>query len=86
MKSNKLLLNEDEANNTSTIIEDKTNAHNSALFYVLSQIFNLKNLSEVVLLCIQRCFQNIADTDNFQELDFLSVKKILSSDYLNIDS
>ena len=35
---------------------------------------------------IERCFSIVADSQNFKELDVISVGKILSSDNLNIDT
>ena len=35
---------------------------------------------------IERCFPMIVDSDNFLELDFIFIKKILSSSELNINS
>ena len=51
-----------------------------------SNIFKLSYSSKVSMNLIERFFPIIADSDNFLELDFDYIRKILSSNGLNIDS
>ena len=80
------MLNDDLENEIHTNVKDKCNVNNAVILYYLSHIFKLKSLPKISLKCIERCFQAIADTNNFQELYYILVNKILSSDELNIDS
>ena len=57
-----------------------------SLFFQLSSIYNLVDFRNEALYYIHRWFTVIAKTENFQQLDFNSVIKILSSSELNISS
>ena len=57
-----------------------------SLFYQLSSYFNLISFRNEVLDYIYRWFTVIAKTENFRQLDFNNVNKILSSSELNISS
>ena len=80
------MLNDDLENKIHTNVQHKCNVNNAVLLYYLSHIFKLKNLPKISFKYIERCFQTIAETNNFQELHYMFVNKILSSDELNIDS
>ena len=73
-------------------IKEKVNLQNEckhkiiSLFYQLSSFYNLKGFRNEALNYIYRWFTIIAKTENFQQLDFNSVNKILSSSELNISS
>ena len=67
-------------------IEDQIKLDNVAVFYYLSQRFNFQRVTETSMSCIERCFPIFAESNNFLELDFLSVAKILASSELNVDS
>ena len=55
-------------------------------FYNLTVFFKLNNLSKFTLSYIQRCFTMTVDTENFLNLEFRSVAKILSCSELNVTS
>ena len=86
LKANKLILNEDEENKLSKQIEQRVSVDKVAILYSLSKLFNLSSLSEVSLLCMERCFAMFADSRDFLELEFAAVSKLLSSKELHIDS
>ena len=73
-------------------IKEKVNLQNEckhkfiSLFYQLSSFYNLIGFRNEALNYIYRWFKLIAKTENFQQLDFNSVNKILSSSELNICS
>ena len=74
------------------LFKEKVNLQNEckhkfvSLFYQLSSFYNLKCLRNEALDYIYRWFTIIATTENFQQLDFNNVNKILSSSELNISS
>ena len=69
-------------NNTKTRIVPQ----NVATYYRVAKIFQLSNLSESAAKYIQRWFTTFSETDNFLELDFHSLKMIISSSELHITS
>ena len=81
-----MLLNEDEENKVCKQIEQRVSVDKVAILYSLSKLFNLSSLSEVSLLCMERCFAMFADSRDFLELEFAAVSKLLSSKELHIDS
>ena len=64
----------------------KTDVTNFLVTYSSSTIFKLLNSSKASMSLIERCFPMIGDSDNFLELDFISITIILSRSALNIDS
>ena len=54
--------------------------------YQFAKLFRLTKLSEKSFGYIQRCFEMVVETQNFLELDFTFVAKILSSSGLHITS
>ena len=60
--------------------------NNAVAFYQISQLFKLSRLSELALRFIERCFSIVVESQKFLEVDFLSLKKILVSSELHIDS
>ena len=69
-------------NNIKTIIYPQ----NVAIYYHLSKLFSLNNLSEETKAYIHCWFTTVAETKNFLELDIESVKKVLSSSDLHVTS
>ena len=77
----------------SEVVDDKIkktmlsmlNDKNCLAIYCLSNIFLQSNSKKAFMSLIERCFPMIVDSDNFLELDFIFIKKILSSSELNID-
>ena len=86
MKISKLFLNDDVENQVYKCIQDKMKLNNTAVLFNLSQLYHLSSLTKPTLCFVERCFPTIADSQNFLEFDFVAVRKILSSSYLNIDS
>ena len=86
MKFNKILLDKIENNKINKIMMSRTDIENSLVTHYSSNVFNLSSSFRGSTSLIERCFPMIVDSDNFLELDFFSIKKILSSSELNIDS
>ena len=86
MKFNKILLDKFEDNKINKIMMSETDIENCLVTHCLSNIFNLSKSSKESMSLIERCFPIFADSDNFLELDFIFIKKILSSSELNINS
>ena len=85
MKTSKILLDEVKETKTCSFMKTKNNKDSVVYFYI-SNIFKLSKLLEDSLSAIERCFSMIVESNNFLELDFISIKKIFSSSGLNIDS
>ena len=86
MKLNKILLDEIKFNKMKKTMKFKTDIKNCLVTYCSSNIFKLSVLSKVSMSFIEIYFSMTADSDNFLELDCISIRKILSSSGLNIDS
>ena len=86
LKLKNTLLNEIEDKKISKIMMSRTDMKNCLVTHCLSNIFSLSSSIKVTMSLIKRCFPMIVDSENFLELDFISIKKILSSSELNIDS
>ena len=79
-------MNEDTSNKVSVIIKEKTEIKNAACVYQFVNIFNLPSLHKATLSYIERCFTIESDTDNFYQLDYTLISKILASSSLFITS
>ena len=86
MKVNKIFFYKFRDNKINKVIVSKTNMKNCLVTHHSSNIFKLSYSSKVSMNLIERFFPIIADSDNFLELDFDYIRKILSSRGLNIDS
>ena len=86
LKANKILLDVELRTKICSLYENLISFKNVATFYYSSKLFNLPRLSKLSLSFIERYFLMVADSENFLELDFNSVSKILSSNELNIES
>ena len=73
-------------NETCKYIDEIITVQNVATFYEVSRIFNISILSNIAFSHIKSCFTTFADTDNFLELGFYSVLKILANNGLQISS
>ena len=62
------------------------NVKNNFLYYTVAAIFNLSNLAKTSMSYVERCFLMVAETNNFLQVDFALVKKILQSSNLHITS
>ena len=67
-------------------IKDKILPKNVATYYRIFEVFKLSNLSKLATTYIQSWFTTVTETKNFLELEFVSLKKILSSSELLITS
>ena len=86
MRTNTVFLDEVKGNKISAYLETKQNVNNAATFYYISNVFKPSNCSTFSLRFVERCFPMVVESNEFLELDFKSVGKILSSSELNIDS
>ena len=92
LRMNKIFLNKNVEAFIVNCIKETVNLQNEckhnfiSLFYQLSSFYNFVGLRNEDLDYIYRWFTKIAKTKNFQQLDFNSVNKILSSSEFNISS
>ena len=84
IKTNNVLLDEVNENKVHQFIVSKVDVNNCLVLYYLSNEHSI--ISEVSAGLIERCFPMVAENNNFLELDFTTLRKILSSDQLNIDT
>ena len=85
-KISKILLDQILLNKRCKIFEEKLKIETSAIFYEFSELFNLSNLNRATLSYIERCFTMVVGSENFLNLSFSSLSKILSSSQLHITS
>ena len=85
-KQTKRLLKEDMNIKISGCMEAKITVENVITFYNLARLYQLTVLAEIAFSYIERCFQKLMDTENFLELDYNIVKRILISSNLHINS
>ena len=64
----------------------KVRNRNVATFYQIACIFNISELINFSLCYIERCFPIVYEKNNFQNLSFAVIAKVISSSELNIDS
>ena len=86
MKVNKLFFNEHVVSKIHKYMEDKINIQNVLKFYQLAKHFGLSHVAEVFLNHIERCFTMLIETQNFMELDYPSISRILADSGLLITS
>ena len=86
VKFNKLFLSKLVSNKMSNIIEEKLQILNVACFYKFSNLFSLPSLYTATTNYIQRCFTMVIESQNYLELDYTCVSRILASSSLQIDS
>ena len=87
LKVNNILLHEGlDKKDFLNKIRSNINNRNVALFYKISNYFNFNQLSQLTSCHIERCFTSVCETNNFLELDFILIIKILASSELCIDS
>ena len=67
-------------------ITKKINFQNVVTYFQITSYFNLNKISKHALSYIQRCFALVSEGNNFLELDFVLILKIVSSSELNIDT
>ena len=86
LKANKFFLQNDLEVAIAEHIKEKINVENVSTYHQLKSLFNMPTLMTVTSDYIQRCFTMVAKTENFLQLDFNHVDKILSSSELNVFS
>ena len=86
LKNRKVILEENEETKVTKVIKESVSLQSVALSYFIAKTFYLPKLSNNRFKLIQRCLFKVAQTKNFLELDYVSVKKILSSSELHITS
>ena len=86
MKKSKIFLSDIEANNFCNTLRENTSFKNVTTYYEIAVFYSLQNLSKDLLCYIERFFTVVAETENFLQLNFLLLSKILSSSSLDITS
>ena len=81
-----VLLDEINENKVHQFIVSEVNVVNCLVFYYFSNVFNHSVTGKALAGLVQSCFSMFAETNNFLELDFITVRKILSSNQLKIDT
>ena len=86
IKLYKLFLDRNLENKMSEFVRYKLDGQNVLINYRLSKSFNLTSLCKTTFNYIERSFTSLAKTENFYELEFTEVLKILKSPKLLITS
>ena len=86
MENNKILLDECEDDKLHRFMKAKADRNNFLVLFNLSILFKLSNLCKDLMSYIECCFPMASDSNNFLDLDLISLIKILSSSGLSIDS
>ena len=86
VKLNILFLDDNINTKVCKHIENRANVQNMLTLFQFSNCFNLKNFADVAFKYIERCFTMLVDSDNFLELDYNVVSKLLASSKLDITS
>ena len=67
-------------------IKDKITYKNVTTFYQFAKLYKLTSIADITLSYIERCFSMVAETQNFLELEFIVIRKILASSDLSVHS
>ena len=86
IKINKILLNEDVESKIHEYIKDKKDIKNVFSFYPLAKLLNLSRPAKAVFIHIECYFTTLVETQNFLELDYTFISRILASSGLLITS
>ena len=86
LKAKKVLLLNDVKEKDYKRFERKVRNRNVAMFYQIACIFSFSELVKFSLCYIERCFAMVCEKNNFKNLKFTQIAKIVSSSELNIDS
>ena len=86
LKTYNILLSENEANKISKVFKEKFTFEKVTIFYEIAHFFNFPNLSDALFCYIKRLFPLVSETENFLQLSFSVIAKILSSSSLHITS
>ena len=63
---------------------DKVNFKNAITFYLVAKTHNLFGVARMSTRLVEMCFPILTKTENFSQLDFDCVVKVISSSELNI--
>ena len=80
------MLNDGVEINNFNEIKNDFNVKNVATFYQIAKTFSFAKLAKLTLCYIERRFPIVCETNNFLQLDFSTVAKILATSELHIDS
>ena len=86
MKLSDIFLNKNIKSKITRLFQSKVSFENVIFYNYVARKFFLHLLATYSLRYIQRCFSDVAKTENFTQIDFTAVKKLLSSPELNITS
>ena len=86
LKTNKIFPSENKANKISKVFNGKFTFEKVTTFYEIANFFKLSNLTDALFCYLKRLFPLVSETENFLQLSFSVVAKILSSSSLHITS
>ena len=86
LKASKIFLNKRQKKYICNLMQSKMTVRNSLLYHQITDIFNLSDLLQTSMAYTERCFLIVAENNNFLQLDFALVKKIVQSSKLHITS
>ena len=86
LKEDSLLINEKQNKNLASKLKKNLNIEKSAAYFQIMGIFKNKYLVKLILNYIERFITMVSETNNFLELDFAFLSKILASSELDITS
>ena len=86
MKVNSILISEEFKSESLMQIRQKVNFINAITFYQVTKLFSFKKFAKLCFRYVERFFTILYESDNFLQLDYNLVKKILSSSELLVDS
>ena len=79
-------MNEDVESSLNDYIKKNVKNNKVTLYCQLAHIFEITELVKTTIAYIHRCFTEVADSQEFFELSFYLVSKILSSSQLEVTS
>ena len=86
LKTYKLFNEENFESQITGFMKEKVSIENAVTCYQLANKFHLPVLAKQTFRCMERSFPIVANTDSFLHLDATSVKKLLTSSDLDVNS
>ena len=86
LKLNKLMLNEVKNPKIPDSKKNKVVKDSVLTLYILAKFYKLSTIATSSLNFIERCFPMVVESQNFLDLDFSIVAKILSTSEFNVHS